>query len=75
MSEHIASRVLNLGTRLGRVISFTPRPLYPRWKSRRYLLNMRADGPQSRSGHGGEERKISSGLWNLICIWQELLLC
>jgi hypothetical protein len=37
------------------VISFTPRQPYP-W----YLLVRRLDGPQSRSGRGGEEKSIYS---------------
>jgi hypothetical protein len=37
------------------VVSFTPRPLYPRGKSPRYLLDRRLGGPQSRSGRREEE--------------------
>jgi hypothetical protein len=32
------------------------RPLYPQGKSPWYLLDRRLDGPQSRSGRGGEEK-------------------
>jgi len=32
--------------------------LYPRGKSYWYTLEMWPDGPQSRSGRGGEEKKI-----------------
>jgi len=39
------------------VVSFTPRPLYPRGKRPRYPLDRRLDGLQSRSGCGGEEKK------------------
>jgi hypothetical protein len=31
------------------VVSFTPRPLYPRGKSPRYLFDRRLGGPRSRS--------------------------
>jgi hypothetical protein len=50
----IAPRILDLGTRWGRVVSFTPRPLYPQEKSPWYLLDRRLGGPQSRSGGSGE---------------------
>jgi hypothetical protein len=50
------------------VVSFTPRPLYPQGKSTFYLLDRRLDGPQSRSGHGGEEKntQLLTGLELLI---------
>jgi len=38
------------------VVSFTPRPLYPQGKSPWYPLDRRLGGPQSHSGHGGEEK-------------------
>jgi hypothetical protein len=38
------------------VVSFTPRPLYPRGKSPRYPLDRRLGGPQSRSARRGEEK-------------------
>jgi hypothetical protein len=38
------------------MVSFTPRQLYPREKSRRYLLNRRLRGPQCQSGRRGEEK-------------------
>jgi hypothetical protein len=53
----ITPRILNLGTRWRWVVSFTLRPLYPRSKSLRYPLDGRLDGPQSRSGRGGEGNK------------------
>jgi hypothetical protein len=37
------------------VVSFTFPSLYPQGKSPSYPLNRRLGGPQSRSGHGGEE--------------------
>jgi hypothetical protein len=55
-SEGIAPRILALSTRLRRVVSFTPRPLYPQGKSPSYPLNRRLGGPQSRSGHGSIEK-------------------
>jgi hypothetical protein len=38
------------------VVSFTTRPLYLQGKSPWYPLDRRLGGPQSRSGHGGEEK-------------------
>jgi hypothetical protein len=38
------------------MVSFTPRPLYPQGKGPRYPLDRRLGGPQSRSGHGDEEK-------------------
>jgi hypothetical protein len=35
---------------------FTPRPRNPPGKSPRYPLDRRLVGPQSRYGHGGEEK-------------------
>jgi hypothetical protein len=55
-SGGIAPRILVLGTRWRRVISFTPRTLYPQEKSLRYALDRRLGGPQNRSGRGGEEK-------------------
>jgi hypothetical protein len=78
-SWSIAPRILNLGTRWRWVVSFTPRPFYPRWKKSWYLFDMRLGVPQSRSGRGGEEKKSqplpgiephSSSPWN----WKRLLL-
>jgi hypothetical protein len=59
-SRGIASRVLNLGTRWMRVVSFTLRPFYPQWKSLWYPLDRGLGEPQSRSGCGGEKKKIPS---------------
>jgi hypothetical protein len=46
------------------VVSFTHRPLYPHRKSPWYPLDRKLDGPQSRSGRGGEEKnsKLLPGL-------------
>jgi hypothetical protein len=52
----MAPRILGLGTRWRRVVSFTLRPLYPQRKSPRYPLGRRLGGSQSRSGRGGEEK-------------------
>jgi hypothetical protein len=55
-SGGIAPRILDLGIRWKWVVSFTPRPLYPRSKSPRHPLDLRLGGPPSRSGRGGEEK-------------------
>jgi hypothetical protein len=55
-SGGIAPRILNLGTGWRWVVSFTLQPLYFRGKSPWYLLDRRLAGPQSRSGHGDEEK-------------------
>jgi hypothetical protein len=52
-----SSTILGLGTRWRWVVSFTPRSLYNRWRSRRYLLD-RLGGPQSRSGSCGVEKSL-----------------
>jgi hypothetical protein len=49
----IAPRILGLGTRWRRVVSFTPREKSP-W----YPLHRRLGGPQRRSGRGGEEKNF-----------------
>jgi hypothetical protein len=41
------------------MISFTSRPFYPRGKNQLYPLDKRLGGPQSRSGHCGEEKNIT----------------
>jgi hypothetical protein len=55
-SGGIVHSFFNLGTRWRRVVSFTPRPLYPQRKSPWYTFDRRLGGPQSRSGRGGEEK-------------------
>jgi hypothetical protein len=47
---------LDLGASWRWVVSFTPRPLYPRRKSPRYPLDRRLGGPQSRSGRRGADK-------------------
>jgi hypothetical protein len=54
----ITSRILDLGTRWRRVVRFMPRLLYPHEKSPWYPLDRRLGGPQSRSGHGAEEKNF-----------------
>jgi len=49
----IAPPFFDPGTRRRLVVSFTPQSLYP--KSPWYPLDRRLCGPQSRSGHSGEE--------------------
>jgi hypothetical protein len=44
------STILDLSTSWRWVVSFTPRPLYPRGNSPRYPLDRRLGKPQSRSG-------------------------
>jgi hypothetical protein len=48
--------ILNLGTRWRWMVSFTPRPLYPREKSPWYPLDRRLGGPKGRFGRGGENK-------------------
>jgi hypothetical protein len=55
-SEGIAPRILDLGTRWRWAVSFTPRSLYTKGKSPWYPLDRRLGGPQSQSGHIGEEK-------------------
>jgi hypothetical protein len=55
-NEGISPHIPDLGTRWRWEFSFTPRPLYPQEKSPWYPLDRRLNGPQSISGHGGEER-------------------
>jgi hypothetical protein len=55
-SGGIAPRILDLGTRWRWVVNFTLRPLYSQGKSPQYPLDRRLGRPQSRSGHGGEEK-------------------
>jgi hypothetical protein len=40
------------------MVSFTPRPLYPRVKSPRYPLDRKLGGPQSRSDRRWEEKIV-----------------
>jgi hypothetical protein len=47
---------INLGIRWWWVVRIAIWPLYPR-ENLRYLLETKLDGPQSRSGRGGEEKK------------------
>jgi len=55
-SVGIAPCVLDLSTRWRQVVSFMPRPFYPQGKSPWYPLYTRLGGPQSQSGHSGEEK-------------------
>jgi hypothetical protein len=52
----IAPRLLDLSTRWRRVVSSTPRPLYPQGKSPWNPLGRRLGGLQSRFESGGEEK-------------------
>jgi hypothetical protein len=57
-SGGIAACILNPCTRWRWVVTFTPRPFYPQGKSPRCPLDRGLGGPQSRSGHGGEEKNF-----------------
>jgi hypothetical protein len=59
-SGGISSRILDLGARWSRVVSFTSRPLYPQGKSPWYKLDKRLGGFQSPSGRGDEEKNPQS---------------
>jgi len=48
-SGGVAPRILNLAARWRRVVSYTPRPLYPQGKNTRYPLCRWLCRPQSRS--------------------------
>jgi hypothetical protein len=55
---------LDHGTSWRRVVSFTPRTLYPRGRSHRCPLDRRLDGPQSRYGRYGEVKiLVPAGTW------------
>jgi hypothetical protein len=53
------SSILEMGIRLRRMVSFTPRPLYPLGKSLMYPFNRRLIGPIRGSLDAVEERKIA----------------
>jgi hypothetical protein len=55
-SGGIAPRIIHLGNRRRRAVSFTPRPLYPQGKSPWYPLDRRLGGLQSRSGRSSKEK-------------------
>jgi hypothetical protein len=56
LGEWRYSSTHSLTSALDRVVSFTPRPLYPQGKSPWYSLDRRLVGPHSRSGRGSEEK-------------------
>jgi hypothetical protein len=56
---HVYSHIFLTSSLAGCVVSFTPRPLYPRGKSSRYPLNKTLDGPQSWCGRRGEEKILT----------------
>jgi hypothetical protein len=68
-SVGIAPRILNIGTRWRRVVSFMPHQLYLGGKSPHYPLDRKVGGPQSRSGRGGEEKTISHLLIHINRMW------
>jgi hypothetical protein len=48
--------ILDFSTRWRWLVSFMPEPLHPQGKSPWYPLDRRLGGPQSQSGHSGEEK-------------------
>jgi hypothetical protein len=54
----IDPHILDIGTTWKWVVSFTPRPLYPRGKSPRNSLDKMLGGLQSRSGSCGENSSV-----------------
>jgi hypothetical protein len=83
-SGSIAPRILDQGTRWRSEVSFRLRPHYPQSNRLRYSLDKKAGGPQSRSGHGGEDknfdhcicRELNPGhpAYSLVSILSELLI-
>jgi len=63
-SGGIAPLILD-GTRWGWVVSFTPRPIYPRGKSPWYPLVRWLGGPHNQYGRCGEEKNSLPlpGIW------------
>jgi hypothetical protein len=55
----IDPRFLEFSTSWRWVVSFTPRPLYPRGKSPWYPLGRRLDGSQNRSGWRGKRKFLT----------------
>jgi hypothetical protein len=53
-----SSTILDLGTIWIRVVTFTPRPLYPWGNHPWYPLNKRLGGPQSLFGRYGEGKAL-----------------
>jgi hypothetical protein len=55
-----SSIILDLGTRWSSVVSFTPRPLYPRGRRHRYSLDRALGGPYVWSGRlWGTEKSLA----------------
>ena len=57
-SGNIAPLSLNLGTRLRQAVSFTPRPLHPRGKTRRYPSGKTLGGTPCRYESFGEDKNL-----------------
>jgi hypothetical protein len=53
------STILDLSISRTRVVSFMPRPLYPRGRSTRYHLDTTLGEPENRSGRHGEEKNLA----------------
>jgi hypothetical protein len=73
-SVRVHQRFLGLGTNWRWVVSFTPRPLYPRGKILRYSLDRRLGGLQSRSGRHGEIKILAPTGTRTPTPWSGLLL-
>jgi hypothetical protein len=58
-SGYIDPRFLDLDTSWRWVVSFMPRPLYPRTNILRYRLDRSLCGPRKRSGRRGEEKNLT----------------
>jgi len=59
-SEGRAPLILNLGIRWRWAVNFTSRPSYLWGNSPHHPSDRRTGWPQTRSGRGGEEKKIPS---------------
>jgi hypothetical protein len=56
-----SSTILDLGTKWGYVVSFSPRPLYRGGKALWYVLSRRLGEPQSQSGRCGQKKNFPVG--------------
>lgn len=61
LSLKYSATILDIGARWRWVVSFKPRPLYPRRNKPRYSLDRRLGGTQSRSGRYEEKNLAPAG--------------